>query len=96
MSVSIRNYWNNLLKLLRRDRLLCPLAVAYYVTTRCNLDCAYCEDFGARRNPQAVPSLSLDDALRVLHVIRSGVDSLVLRAVPLSDPLQAIRQALQV
>ncbi|MDY7075814.1 MAG: radical SAM protein [Chloroflexota bacterium] len=78
MSTTTRNYWNNLVRLLRGDRFLRPLVVAYYVTTQCNLDCAYCEDFGARRNPQADTSLPLDDALRVLGVIRSGVDSLIL------------------
>ncbi len=78
MSVSTRNYWNNLVKLLRRDRLLRPLAVTYYVTAHCNLDCVYCEDFGIRRNSHNVSPLPLDDALRVLRVIRSGVDSLIL------------------
>ena len=78
MSTSTRNYWSNLIRLLRGDRLLRPLVTVYYVTTRCNLDCAYCEDFGARRNSQAALTLSLDDALRVLRVIRSGVDNLIL------------------
>jgi len=54
MSVSARNYWSNLVRLLRHDRMLRPLVVAYYVTTRCNLNCAYCEDF-AWRNPQVEP-----------------------------------------
>ena len=75
---SAHNYWSNLAKLARRDRILRPLVVMYYVTTRCNLNCAYCEDFGARRNGQAVPALPLDDALQVLRVIRSGVDRLIL------------------
>lgn len=78
MSTSAGNYWHNLVKLLRRDLLLRPLVVTYYVTTRCNLNCAYCEDFGARRNPQTASPLPLEDALRVLRVIRSGVDSLIL------------------
>jgi MoaA/NifB/PqqE/SkfB family radical SAM enzyme len=73
-----RNYWSNLVKLARHDRVLRPLVVTYYVTTRCNLNCTYCEDFGARRNGQAEPSLSLDDAFRVLRVIRSGADRLIL------------------
>ncbi len=78
MSVSVRNYWINLVKLLRHDRLLRPLVAAYYVTTRCNLNCTYCEDFGARRNPQAEASLSVDDALRALRIVRGGTDSLIL------------------
>lgn len=78
MTRSTHNYWRNLINLLHGDRLLRPLVVAYYVTSRCNLNCAYCEDFGAGHNSQAAPPLSLDDALQVLRVIRSGVDSLVL------------------
>lgn len=84
MTTAIQNYGFNLLKLFRRDRVLRPLAVAYYVTGQCNLNCAYCEDFGQRRNAQAVPPLPLEDALRVLAVIRSGVDRLVLTG---GDPL---------
>jgi MoaA/NifB/PqqE/SkfB family radical SAM enzyme len=72
-----RNYFLNLIKLLRGDRLLRPLIATYYVTTQCNLNCAYCEYFGARRNAQAEEQLDLDRALRVLRVIRSGVDSLI-------------------
>jgi MoaA/NifB/PqqE/SkfB family radical SAM enzyme len=78
MRTSACNYWSNLVKLLCSDRLLRPLVVTYYVTTQCNLDCIYCEDFGARRNGQAQLPLPLKDALRVLRVIRSGVDSLIL------------------
>lgn len=84
MSTSARNYALNLFKLLRRDRLLHPMVVAYYVTGQCNLNCTYCEDFGQRRNAQAVPPLSLGDALRVLAVVRSGVDRLILTG---GDPL---------
>jgi len=84
MTTTIQNYAINLLKLFRRDRLLRPLAVAYYVTGQCNLNCRYCEEFGQRRNAQATPSLGLEDALRVLTVIRSGVNRLVLTG---GDPL---------
>jgi cyclic pyranopterin phosphate synthase len=34
--------------------------------------------FGARRNPQAEEQLDLDRAVRVLRIIRTGVDSLIL------------------
>jgi MoaA/NifB/PqqE/SkfB family radical SAM enzyme len=78
MSSAVRNYWINLFKLLRRDRPLRPLAVTYHVTTRCNLDCVYCEDFGARRNAQAETPLPLDDALRALRVVRGCTDRLIL------------------
>ena len=80
----IQNYANNLLKLFRRDRVLRPLAVAYYVTGQCNLNCTYCEDFGQRRNEQAIPALPLEDALRVLARIRTDADRLILTG---GDPL---------
>jgi MoaA/NifB/PqqE/SkfB family radical SAM enzyme len=80
----IQNYAINLLKLFRRDRVVRPLAVAYYVTGQCNLNCTYCEDFGQRRNEQAAPALQLEDALRVLACIRTGVDRLIVTG---GDPL---------
>jgi MoaA/NifB/PqqE/SkfB family radical SAM enzyme len=78
MSNSALNYLANLGRLLRRDRLLRPLVAVYHVTTRCNLNCAYCEDFGRRRNATALPPLPLDEGLRVLRTIRSGTDHLIL------------------
>ena len=76
------NYLTNLLRLLRGDRLLAPLVVSYCVTTTCNLNCRYCEDFGARRNaaarlPMAIEPLSLADAKRLLGVVRQATDSLI-------------------
>ena len=50
MSLSTLNYWKNLVKLLRRDPWLHPRVATYYVTTACNLNFVYCEDFGAQRN----------------------------------------------
>jgi len=84
MGSSFHNYLLNLASLLRSDRLLRPLAVAYYVTTQCNLNCAYCEDFGRQRNDGAIPPLPLEDALQVLRVVRSGTDHLILTG---GDPL---------
>ena len=78
MSSSTLNYVTNLARLLRGDRALRPLVAVYYVTTQCNLNCAYCEDFGQRRNAQAWTPLPLEEALRVLRVVRSGVDHLIL------------------
>jgi MoaA/NifB/PqqE/SkfB family radical SAM enzyme len=78
MSTAIGNYVSNLLRLPVRNRLLRPLAAAYYVTTRCNLDCAYCEDFGTEHNVGAGSFPSLKAACRVLDAIRKGVDSLIL------------------
>jgi MoaA/NifB/PqqE/SkfB family radical SAM enzyme len=84
MSGLIGNYAINLAKLALGDRLLHPLAVAFYVTTDCNFNCTYCEDFGAQRNNLALPPLPQEDALRVLRVIRNGTDHLILTG---GDPL---------
>jgi len=71
-------YLRNLLKLARDDRRLVPQAVIFHVSGQCNFNCAYCEDYGARRNSQTDAPISLDDALHVLRVIRTGADSLIL------------------
>lgn len=72
------NYSINLLNLLRREQVMRPLVVTYYVTTWCNFNCVYCEDFGARRNAANQPPLPLADALQILKVIRSGTDQVIL------------------
>ena len=69
-------YLQNLLKLTQRERTLNPLVAVYYVTTLCNLNCIYCEDFGARRNPQADSLPHLDSVRKILGIIRSGVPRL--------------------
>ena len=77
MGSTSANYVCNLFRLLRRDRLLAPLVVSYCVTTHCNLNCVYCEDFGARRNAtQSVP-LPLPKAKQLLSIIRQATDSLI-------------------
>ena len=59
----------------------------YYVTGQCNLNCAYCEDFGSRRNAGSDRPLPLEDVMRILRVIRSGVDALFLTGgEPLTHP----------
>src|SRR5512143_323210 len=69
-------YLQNTLKLKRGDSTLLPRLAVYYVTMQCNLNCAYCEDFGSRRNHQVTPNPRLEDAKQILKVIRSGVDRL--------------------
>jgi MoaA/NifB/PqqE/SkfB family radical SAM enzyme len=78
MSSSTLNYWRNLVRLWCGAAWLHPRVATYQVTTNCNLNCTYCEDFGARRNPQPTIALPLADALRLLGVIRRSVDSLIL------------------
>jgi MoaA/NifB/PqqE/SkfB family radical SAM enzyme len=72
------NYTTNLLRLLVNDQLLRPLIVAYAVTTHCNLNCVYCEDFGARRNAEQPAPLSLPDAQYVLRIIRQATNALLI------------------
>ena len=68
-------YLRNLLRLQSGQRTLDPRLAIYYVTTHCNLNCTYCEDFGARRNEDAVTA-TLDDAKKILNVIRTGISNL--------------------
>jgi MoaA/NifB/PqqE/SkfB family radical SAM enzyme len=78
-SLTAANYLTNLLRLVIGERLLKPLVVSYCVTARCNLNCRYCEDFGARRNPSVeTHALPRADAERVLAAIRQATDSLIL------------------
>jgi MoaA/NifB/PqqE/SkfB family radical SAM enzyme len=77
----------NLLKLARQDRHLHPRVAIYYLTGQCNLNCAYCEDFGLRRNEQNQSPLPLEQVLQILRVVRSGVDALMLTGgEPLTHP----------
>lgn len=80
-------YAANLLKLARQDRHLHPAVVIYYVTGQCNLNCTYCEDFGARRNPANDKPLPLEQAKQILRVIRTGCNALWLTGgEPLTHP----------
>ena len=79
-------YLRNLRKRAQHERTLEPLVAVYYVTTQCNLNCAYCEDFGARRNPQAEPFPTIAQVRKILTVIRSGVSRLWLTG---GEPLLA-------
>ena len=79
-------YARNLLRIRRGQRTLDPRLAIYYVTTHCNLNCTYCEDFGARRNDEAVTA-TLKDAKKILAVIRGGIPNLWLTGgEPLLSP----------
>lgn len=73
-----KNYFGNLLRLLGGNPTLRPLVATFYLTAQCNLNCVYCEDFGARRNLRNDRPLTLDEAKHVLRTIRTGMDSLIL------------------
>jgi MoaA/NifB/PqqE/SkfB family radical SAM enzyme len=79
-------YLQNLVRLTRGDFTLTPRLAVYYVTLQCNLNCAYCEDFGSRRNHLVTPNPTPEDAKQILKVIRSGVDRLWLTG---GEPLMA-------
>jgi MoaA/NifB/PqqE/SkfB family radical SAM enzyme len=93
-------YLQNLFRITRGDFTLAPRLAVYYVTMQCNLNCAYCEDFGSRRNQQVTQNPTLENAKQILKVIRSGVDRLWLTGgeplmVPyLSDLLSYARNEL--
>jgi MoaA/NifB/PqqE/SkfB family radical SAM enzyme len=80
-------YLHNLFKLTRGDRDLAPLVAVYYVTMQCNLNCAYCEDFGSRRNGQVTQNPPLEDVKKILRVIRTGFSRLwITGGEPLAHP----------
>ena len=76
MAGLIGNYALNLVKLLAGRRMLRPLAAIYHVTERCNLNCVYCEYYGARCSAEHAP-LSLAQAKVVLARIREGADRII-------------------
>lgn len=78
MATTALNYLTNLPRLLRGDGLFRPLVVSYCVTHHCNLNCTYCEDFGARRNPAQTPPLALADARQLLALLRQATDALII------------------
>lgn len=72
------NYLTNLVRVLAGRRSLKPLVVSYCLTTQCNLNCRYCEDFGARRNASNdLRPLPLPQAQQLLGIIRQAADSLI-------------------
>jgi len=79
MAGALGNYLLNLGSLLANRRWLRPLVISYCLTYQCNLNCRYCEDFGARRNPtQPLTSLPLPQARDLLRIVRQATDSLIL------------------
>ena len=83
MLTSARNF----VKLSRNDRHLQPRVALYHVTGQCNLNCVYCEDFGSHRNPGNQRPLPFEQVMRILRVVRSGVDALFLTGgEPLTHP----------
>jgi MoaA/NifB/PqqE/SkfB family radical SAM enzyme len=75
------NYLLNLITLLRGKSTLRPLVGVFHLTGRCNLNCAYCEDYGARRPDDELAelgTLSLAEAGQVLTILRQATTDLIL------------------
>lgn len=75
------SYLLNLISLARGQHLLRPLVAVFHLTGRCNLNCAYCEDYGARRTDNTLAQLdplSLLQAGRVLSILRQATPNLIL------------------
>ena len=73
------NYLLNLITLLRGKSALRPLVSVFHLTGRCNLNCAYCEDYGARRPDDELMelgTLSLTEAGQVLTILRQAAPDL--------------------
>ncbi len=77
----MQNYFLNLIDLARGRHLLRPLVAVFHLTGRCNLNCVYCEDYGARRANDELLELavlSLAEAGRVLTLLRQATAHLIL------------------
>jgi len=74
-------YLLNSIDLARGQNLLRPLTAIFHLTGRCNLNCAYCEDYGARRPDDELAelgTLSLAEAGKVLRILRQATPNLIL------------------
>ena len=79
-------YARNFISLKLGQRTLDPRLAIYYTTQQCNLNCSYCEDFGARRNHNFT-NPSFEDAKKILAIIRDGVPNLwITGGEPLLSP----------
>lgn len=75
------NYFLNMINLTRGQHVLRPLVAVFHLTGRCNLNCSYCEDYGARRPNDELAELdvlTLSEAGQVLTVLRQATPNLIL------------------
>ncbi len=75
------NYLLNLINLARGQHVLHPLVAVFHLTGRCNLNCVYCEDYGARRANDELAELGtlpLAQADQVLTILRQATANLIL------------------
>jgi MoaA/NifB/PqqE/SkfB family radical SAM enzyme len=78
--LSFRRYLGNALRVrVSQSRVMQPIVATYHVTSYCNLNCTYCEDFGLRKNRAMRDAmLPLDGAQKVLEVLRTAVENVIL------------------
>jgi MoaA/NifB/PqqE/SkfB family radical SAM enzyme len=80
------NYTRNLLAVALGRQPQRPLLFSYYVTHRCELNCAYCSDGdGKRFKEERVEELATEDARRLLRILRRETDTLDITG---GEPLQ--------
>ena len=60
------------------NRVMRPMVATYHVTSYCNLNCTYCEDFGLAKNERMTNALlPRERAMEVVRVIRTGVENII-------------------
>jgi molybdenum cofactor biosynthesis enzyme MoaA len=60
------------------NRVMQPIVATYHVTSYCNLNCTYCEDFGLAKNAQMTNALlSREQAMKVVRVVRTGDENII-------------------
>lgn len=60
------------------NRVMRPMVATYHVTSYCNLNCTYCEDFGLAKNARMTNALlPREQAMEVVRVIRTGVENII-------------------
>lgn len=72
---NFHNYLANLwIRSVKRSNIVRPYSAIFYATHKCNLDCSYC----TQKNPEVFSEeLDTEKAIRVLHAIRRGVDTIL-------------------
>jgi MoaA/NifB/PqqE/SkfB family radical SAM enzyme len=61
-----------------QNRVLRPMIATYHVTSYCNLNCTYCEDFGLAKNTHMTNALlPREQAMEVVRIIRTGIENII-------------------
>jgi len=78
LATALRSVENVLRARFTANRVLRPVVATYHVTSYCNLNCTYCEDFGLAKNERMTNALlPREQAMHVLRVIRTGVENVI-------------------